>query len=102
MHLTVELLHTMIQNLRSSSSFCQFFDNMVRDFPVILIENLVFQRGPEIHGNSSDLNLNRHSHRTSGEEDRDLNYRVQTLVPIGLRVRDIVLELKDRNIVLSA
>ena len=58
----------------------------------------MFQTGPEIHGNGTDLNLHLGLHRSICEIDRHSYYHMITFVSVGLGVFDIVLYMKDGHI----
>lgn len=99
-HLRVQFLHTMVELLGEVRGLGQAGDEAGRHLPLVLVIDLVLQAGPEVHGDRPDLNLHGHGDRARAEEHRNLDERVQALVPVGLRGGDVVLDLEYPHIVL--
>jgi len=54
----------------------------------------VLEPGPEVHRDSADLKFHCHRNHPVGQMHGDLDQRVQTPVPVGLRPRDVILDLQ--------
>lgn len=86
-------VETSAQILRSSAisgvKRCSFF-----------VAQLVLQRGPEIHGDGAQLDLDVHHFFLVGEEDRHRHDQMQAAVAVFLRIGDVVLAADQCDVVL--
>ena len=69
-------------------------------FIVPFVPELMFQTGPEVHGDGSQLNLHLCHPFSVLQMDGNGNNQMKTAVTIGLEICDVVLFLKQNDIVL--
>ena len=67
-------------------------------WPVVLVEQLVLEACPRIHRGGPELHLYVHVPDAVGLEHRDTERRVQAAIAVGLRGRDVVVDLADLDV----
>ena len=93
----MNLLHLPIQARRG---LCGFQEPFPQEVGILGIEDLVLETCPEVQGNRSDLNLDRDLIHLVRKEHWDLYDQVEALVSIRLAVLNVVLDLKDVDVLL--
>ena len=71
-----------------------------RHLDIRLIAQLVFQAGPEVHGDRAQLQFDAHGLGRFGQEDRHFEDEVQAAVTVGLGVFNVILFLDQRQVIL--
>ncbi len=101
MGLLVQPFHLRVETGGRLGSLGELAHQRRRDVGAVLVVDLVLEAGPEVHGDSADLKFHRHRNHPVGQMHGDLDQRVQTPVPVGLRPRDVVLDLQHRQVGLA-
>ena len=94
MGLLVQPFHLRVETGRRLRSLGELAQQRRRDVGAVLVVDLVLEAGPEVHGDSADLKFHRHRNHPVGQMHGDLDQRMQAPVPVGLRPRDVVLDLQ--------
>ena len=96
----MELFHAPVELFGGVRGVTQVSDEVVGDFAVVFVVNLVFEAGPEVHGDGTDLYFDSDGDWPGGEEHGDIDDGVQAFVPVGFGVGNVVLDFADFHVCL--
>ena len=96
----VEAFHVGVEPVGGVGGRRQLGEQVLGYMAVVLVVDLVLEARPEIHGDGAQLHLDGHGLRARRQEDRHLDDEMQAAIPVRLRVRDVVLLLEQRDVVL--
>ena len=99
-HLIVNVLHFAVQSRDAFGCAVQLLIKRFRYGGGFLVAQLVFQTGPEIHGNGADLHLYRQQFLARAQENRNFNDYMQASIAVGFGFFDIITHADDPEIIM--
>ena len=98
MHLVAQVLHAMIEKVRDDRRLPQALGDPGGNVAVVLVVDLVLEARPEVHRDRADLDLDGDVGGAARADDGHGNDEVQRLVPVLLRVGDVIAFLDEGDV----